>query len=157
MEEENVQAQEEVVEQEEQTSEEIVEEASSLEEESDTVTLTKAELKKLQRKAIAYDATKKKPLQEKSLQDNLQVNYLTREEGILIAKGFDDEAIELSLGACNAVVFACQPLLPGQALGQVVGQIGHHKITRAHQRRLHGQLPTIGQTLHRRHCVATEQ
>lgn len=57
MEEENVQAQEEVVEQEEQTSEEI---DSTEETQEENITLTKAEFTRMQRKAMAYDANKSK-------------------------------------------------------------------------------------------------
>lgn len=59
MEQENVQAQEVVVEQEVETTEEtpIVEETQ----EEEVVTLTKKDFSSMQRKAIAYDATKKAP------------------------------------------------------------------------------------------------
>lgn len=61
MEQENVSAQEIVVEQEEQTIEEspIVEETQY----EDVVTLSKKDYSSMQRKAIAYDATKKAPQQ----------------------------------------------------------------------------------------------
>lgn len=61
MEQENVNAQEIVVEQEEQTIEEspIVEETQY----EDVVTLSKKDYSSMQRKAIAYDATKKAPQQ----------------------------------------------------------------------------------------------
>jgi len=57
MDEENVQAQEEIVEQEEQISEETVENNEETQED-DSVTLTKQEYKKLQRRALAYQANK---------------------------------------------------------------------------------------------------
>lgn len=62
MENEETQAQEEVVEQEEQHEEETVDEVSQeTEEQEDTVTLSKAEYKKLDRQSRAYQAIKTKP------------------------------------------------------------------------------------------------
>lgn len=71
MEEENVYAQEEVVEQEEQTSEELLDQDDSQTIEEDVVTLTKSEFNKLNRRAIAYEANKKdnKTLQTKVAND----------------------------------------------------------------------------------------
>jgi len=112
MDEENVQAQEEIVEQEENISEEQVEETESQEEESEDVTLSKSEFKKLQRKAIAYDATKelKEPktakslstLSEKTNDNSLNVKLEKLE---LRADGYSPDEIEaiMDLGGAKAL------------------------------------------------------
>lgn len=69
MEEENEQAQEEIVEQEEQISEESNEETQ----EDDSITLSKAEFNKLKRQSIAYKANKDKP--EKVEQSQTGLSY----------------------------------------------------------------------------------
>lgn len=88
---ENVQAQEEEVVLEENTSTEQAEEFND-----DTVTLTKAEFKKLQRQAIAYKANKEKPVEveEKTEHINNSVSLEDVEFRILKAQGVDDELLQ---------------------------------------------------------------
>lgn len=108
MEEENVQAQEEVVEQEEQTSGEVLEETESQEEESNDITLPKSEFKKLQRKAIAYDATKE-PKEQKTAkpQDkpDLSTYEIKLEKLELRADGYSSDEIDaiMELGGAKAL------------------------------------------------------
>ena len=91
MQDENEQAQVDVVEQEEQTSEEEVAEVEETEDESEaeaeednTVTLPKDEFTKLKRKAIAYDSNKgNKPApkaEDSYLEDVFMVKDLSQEE-----------------------------------------------------------------------------
>ncbi len=88
MENENEQAQEVVVEQEEQTTEE----------QTDNVTLTKADFNKMQRKAIAYDATKNKPKPEITNNSSLKPIDILRDDAFkLYREGYDEEDIDLIL------------------------------------------------------------
>lgn len=78
---EDVLVDEETREQEETTTEETTE---------DTVVISKEKFKAMQRKAMAYDATKKTP---QPPQKEEITNVLSREEAFLIAKGMDEEGI----------------------------------------------------------------
>lgn len=112
MEEENVQAQEEVVEQEDQTSEEQFDETESQEEESDNVTLSKSDFKKLQRKAIAYDANKE-PKEQKTAKTLSTLSEKTEDTSVnvklekleLRADGYSPDEIEaiMELGGAKAL------------------------------------------------------
>lgn len=83
MEQENESAQEVVVEQEEQTAEE-----------TNNVTLSKAEFTKLQRKAIAYDVNKKQPKEEIISKSITPRDILQSEEMKLYREGYDEKQIE---------------------------------------------------------------
>lgn len=82
-----LQVEQETVEVEETTTEEATEETQ----EADTVVISKEKFKAMQKKAIAYDASKKIP--QPSKEDI--TNTLTREEAILIAKGRSEEDLDL--------------------------------------------------------------
>lgn len=86
MENEEIQAQDDVVEQEEQTS---PEDEQDLEEE--TVTIPKAKFTKMQRKAQAYDATKSRPA-EKPIINRSDEKWKERLE--LKVEGHDEQAID---------------------------------------------------------------
>ena len=79
-----------------ETSEDIVDES---EEEEDSVTLSKAELNKLKRKAIAYDHAKSKqetkPEVKKVITNNNNNNSVSIEETVLKAQGLDEEEIDM--------------------------------------------------------------
>jgi mRNA degradation ribonuclease J1/J2 len=79
--EEEIQVEEATPELEETTTEETTEETQ----EEETVVIPKEKFKAMQKKAIAYDASKKAP------QPITNSNSLSREEAILIAKGMEDE------------------------------------------------------------------
>lgn len=83
---EELQVEQETAEVEETTTEETTEETQ----EEDTVVISKEKFKAMQKKAIAYDASHKAPKKE-TITNN---NTLTREEAILFAKGFSEEAVE---------------------------------------------------------------
>lgn len=83
MEQENESAQEVVVEQEEQTAED-----------TNSVTLSKAEFTKLQRKAIAYDVNKKQPKEEIISKSITPRDILQSEEMKLYREGYDEKQIE---------------------------------------------------------------
>lgn len=79
--EEDVQVEQEIAEQEETTDTEVEETP-----EEETITVSKEKFKAMQKKAIAFDAKKKTP------QIN---NTLSREEAILIAKGRNEDELDL--------------------------------------------------------------
>lgn len=83
---EDFNVEQETVEVEETTTEEATEETQ----EADTVVISKEKFKAMQKKAIAYDASKKVPQKE-----NITNNTLSREEAILIAKGRSEEDLDL--------------------------------------------------------------
>ncbi len=87
MDQDNEQAQEDVVEQEEQTSEEDTDYSS---EEEETVTIPKAKFNNIRRKAQAFDANKSKP--QKPIINNSDAKWRERME--LKVDGFDDQAVE---------------------------------------------------------------
>jgi hypothetical protein len=93
MENENIDAQEVVIEQEEEETTDLVDETE--EEETpieDEVTISKAKFSAMQRKAIAYDASKK---QTQKPQENINNNNsIQADELKLIARGLSDEEIE---------------------------------------------------------------
>lgn len=108
MENENEHAQEEIVEQEEQISEEQDIELESQDEDSDEVTLSKSEYKKLNYKAKAYDATKdtktEKPTATKT--EAVQTNSDERFERLeLRADGYAPDEIDeiMSLGGTKVL------------------------------------------------------
>lgn len=82
---EELQVEQETAEVEETTTEETAEETQ----EEDTVVISKEKFKAMQKKAIAYDASKKAPQKEQI------INTLSREEAILIAKGRSEEDLDL--------------------------------------------------------------
>lgn len=89
MEQENVDAQEVVVEQEEQTTEG---------QGSDQISLSKSEFTRLQRKAIAYDAAKKQPKSEITNNSSLRPVDILRDDAFkLYREGYDEEDIDLIL------------------------------------------------------------
>lgn len=96
MEEENVQAQEEVIEQEEQTSEEQDYQQEEESFEDDKVTLTKAEFNKLNRRAIAYEATKSKPKETltKTSQETLNISPERLDRIELMQEGYSKEEVD---------------------------------------------------------------
>lgn len=77
-----------------ETSEDIVDES----EEDDSVTLSKAELNKLKRKAIAYDHAKSKqeakPVEKKVINNNNN-NSVSIEETVLKAQGLEEDEIDM--------------------------------------------------------------
>lgn len=77
-----------------ETSEDAVEES----EEDDSVTLSKAELNKLKRKAIAYDHAKSKqetkPVEKKVINNNNN-NSVSIEETVLKAQGLEEDEIDM--------------------------------------------------------------
>lgn len=79
-----------------ETSEESVDELDS--NEDDSVTLSKAELNKLKRKAIAYDHAKSKqeakPEQKKVINNNNN-NSVSIEETVLKAQGLEEDEIDM--------------------------------------------------------------
>jgi len=79
-----------------ETSEDIVDES---EEDDDSVTLSKAELNKLKRKAIAYDHAKSKqetkPVEKKVITNNNNNQSVSIEETVLKAQGLDEEEIDM--------------------------------------------------------------
>lgn len=79
-----------------ETSEDTVDESDS--EDDDSVTLSKAELNKLKRKAIAYDHAKTKqeakPEQKKVINNNNN-NSASIEETVLKAQGLDEDEIDM--------------------------------------------------------------
>ena len=79
-----------------ETSEDIVDES---EEDDDSVTLSKAELNKLKRKAIAYDHAKSKqetkPIEKKVITNNNNNQSVSIEETVLKAQGLDEEEIDM--------------------------------------------------------------
>ena len=79
-----------------ETSEDIVDES---EEDEDSVTLSKAELNKLKRKAIAYDHAKSKqetkPVEKKVITNNNNNQSVSIEETVLKAQGLDEEEIDM--------------------------------------------------------------
>lgn len=103
--EEEVQAQEEVVEQEEQQQEEVEQETEEQsEEESDTVTLSKAEYNKLNRRAKAYVATKDtKP--EKLINNKAEVPNEKLERMELRLDGYSSDEVDeiMSLGGSKVL------------------------------------------------------
>lgn len=109
MENENEHAQEEIVEQEEQISEEQDIELESQDEDSDEVTLSKSEYKKLNYKAKAYDATKdtktEKPTATKT--EAVQTNSDERYErlALQVEQKFSPEEVDaiMELGGVNAL------------------------------------------------------
>lgn len=95
MENEEIYAQEEVVEQEEQTSEETInEEDSNQEETDDSVTLSKSEFTKLKRQAMAYKATSKteKPIIKPTQEVNYSNERLERIE--LMQEGYSRDEVD---------------------------------------------------------------
>jgi hypothetical protein len=100
-EETNVQAPESVEEQEETTTHEETgsdEESSTEDSKEDTVVLSKKEFTSMQRKAIAYDATKGSPDKAPKVQPNINntnnADPHYSDELKLIARGFSDEEID---------------------------------------------------------------
>jgi hypothetical protein len=84
MEQENESAQEVVVEQEEQTAEE-----------TNNVTLSKAEFTKLQRKAIAYDVTKKQQPKEEIINRSITPRDILRSDEMKLSReGYSEDQIE---------------------------------------------------------------
>lgn len=79
-----------------ETSEDIVDES---EEDDDSVTLSKAELNKLKRKAIAYDHAKSKqetkPIEKKVITNNNNNQSVSIEETVLKAQGLEEEEIDM--------------------------------------------------------------
>jgi len=79
-----------------ETSEDIVDES---EEDDDSVTLSKAELNKLKRKAIAYDHAKSKqetkPVEKKVITNNNNNQSVSIEETVLKAQGLEEEEIDM--------------------------------------------------------------
>lgn len=79
-----------------ETSEDIVDES---EEDDDSVTLSKAELNKLKRKAIAYDHAKSKqetkPEVKKVITNNNNNNSVSIEETVLKAQGLEEDEIDM--------------------------------------------------------------
>mgnify|MGYP001766390876 FL=1 len=79
-----------------ETSEDIVDES---EEDDDSVTLSKAELNKLKRKAIAYDHAKSKqeakPVEKNVITNNNNNQSVSIEETVLKAQGLDEEEIDM--------------------------------------------------------------
>ena len=79
-----------------ETSEDIVDES---EEDDDSVTLSKAELNKLKRKAIAYDHAKSKqetkPVEKKVITNNNNNQSVSIEETVLKAQGLVEEEIDM--------------------------------------------------------------
>ena len=79
-----------------ETSEDIVDES---EEDDDSVTLSKAELNKLKRKAIAYDHAKSKqetkPVEKKVITNNNNNQSVSIEETVLKTQGLDEEEIDM--------------------------------------------------------------
>lgn len=77
-----------------ETSEDTVEES-----EDDSVTLSKAELNKLKRKAIAYDHAKSKqetkPEVKKVINNNNNNNSVSIEETVLKAQGLEEDEIDM--------------------------------------------------------------
>lgn len=66
---------------------------------SDELTISKAELNKLKRKAIAYESLKGKAQESKpdtntETINNNSANSLTREEAMLIAKGYNEDDLD---------------------------------------------------------------
>lgn len=80
-----------------ETSEDTVDESDS--EDDDSVTLSKAELNKLKRKAIAYDHAKTKqeakPEQKKVINNNNNNNSASIEETVLKAQGLEEDEIDM--------------------------------------------------------------
>ena len=80
-----------------ETSEDTVEESED--ENDDSVTLSKAELNKLKRKAIAYDHAKSKqetkPVEKKVITNNNNNQSVSIEETVLKAQGLDEEEIDM--------------------------------------------------------------
>jgi hypothetical protein len=80
-----------------ETSEDTVDESDS--EDEDSVTLSKAELNKLKRKAIAYDHAKTKqeakPEQKKVINNNNNNNSASIEETVLKAQGLEEDEIDM--------------------------------------------------------------
>lgn len=86
-------AQEDVLEQEEEsTSEEVVEEEVEETQAEEEVTISKAKFSAMQRKAIAYDASKKQSPQKPK--EDITNNNVSADELKLIARGLSDELIE---------------------------------------------------------------
>ena len=79
-----------------ETSEEFENETD--EASSDEMTISKAELNKLKRKAIAYESLKSKAQDSKPAQKTETINNssssLSREEAMLIAKGFNEDDLD---------------------------------------------------------------
>lgn len=73
-------------------------ESDSDEASSDEQTISKAELNKLRRKAIAYESLKSKAQESKPAQNQETINNssssLSREEAMLIAKGFNEDDLD---------------------------------------------------------------
>jgi len=91
MENENEYAQEVAVEQEEQVTEEVAEVVEETHE--DEVTISKAELNKLKRKAIAYDSTKSKSEQPKVANTDSPLSEELMDIKILKSQGVKEEHI----------------------------------------------------------------
>lgn len=83
---EDFNVEEETLEEEETTEDTTTEEPK----EEDTVVISKEKFKAMQKKAIAYDASKKAPQRE-----TITNNTLSREEAILIAKGRNEDELDL--------------------------------------------------------------
>lgn len=80
-----------------ETSEDVSEESDS--NDDDSVTLSKAELNKLKRKAIAYDHAKSKqetkPEVKKVINNNNNNNSVSIEETVLKAQGLEEDEIDM--------------------------------------------------------------
>lgn len=73
-------------------TESIDQEEETEEPQEDTVTLTKSEFTKLKRQAIAYKSQKEN--QPASLKEKTGSSDINRDELYLVAKGYDDDALE---------------------------------------------------------------
>lgn len=98
MEQENVHAQEEIVEQEEQISEEesnqeVVEQEQDNDQE-EKITLTKSEYNKLNRRAIAYQATKKDTSLSKPSQESVNISPERLDRIELMQEGYSKEEVD---------------------------------------------------------------
>lgn len=94
MDNENVDAQEDTVEQEEQVVEETKEDESQDEPTEESITLSKADYKSLKRKAIAYDSNKSKPKVETKEVETSDVSSERFERLELRADGYSSDEID---------------------------------------------------------------
>jgi len=97
MENENEQAQNDVIEQEENTSEDIIDLDTVEDTEEETVSIPKSQFTKMKRKAIAYDSTSKPKIIKNDVEGSSKYNILEDDVADLIFEGYKKDEVKFIL------------------------------------------------------------